>query len=177
MLDMLKCLTYVSFLLFILSLSGIYVTLAFSFTIFSLSKVECYGRKVSKVFICRWWRFRDSDTWFIFQNLDGNNEFISIVFVFTSGVIVTEGFGWWQQKINKLNNINKKSLIRKWYWLGFWAAIHKILRSEVFTQPWASKHLPGVCNPNCSYIVDGNSKSYNLYCFWKDLLDALTNFD
>ena len=47
MLDMLKCLTYVSFLLFILSLSGIYVTLAFSFTIFSLSKVECYVQKFS----------------------------------------------------------------------------------------------------------------------------------
>ena len=80
----------------------------------------------------------DSDTWFIFQNVDGKNEFISLVFVFTSWVIVLEGFGWWQQKINKLNKINKNSLIRKSYWLAFWTIIYEILRCEVLTQPWAS---------------------------------------
>ena len=95
------------------------------------------------------------------------NEFISLVFVFTSGVIVIVGFGWWQQKINKLNKINKESLIRKWCWLGFWTSIHEILRSEVMTQLWASKYLPGVCKSNRCYIIDGNSKSYNLHYFWK----------
>ena len=107
------------------------------------------------------------DTWFVFQNVDGDNEFISLVFVFTSGVIVIEGFCWWQQKTNKLNKINKKSLIRKWYWLGFWATIHEILRCEILTQPWASKYLSGICNSNCCYIIDGNLKSCNLYYFWK----------
>ena len=110
MFDMLKCLINVSFLLFILNLSGIYVTLNFSFTSFSFSKVECLEGNFQNF---SYGDSGDSDTWFIFQNVDGNNEFISIVFVFTSGVIVTEGFGWWQQKINKLNNIKKKN-----HWSG-----------------------------------------------------------
>ena len=37
----------------------------------------------------------DSDTrFFIFQKVDGKNEFIFLVFMFTLGVIVIEGFGW-----------------------------------------------------------------------------------
>ena len=156
------------------SYGGIYVTLNFLLQVLVSQRWNAMERKFQKFSYAD---RGDSDTWFIFQNVGGNNEFISIVFVFTSGVIVTEGFGWWQQKINKLNNINKKSLIRKWYWLGFWATIHKILSCEVLTQPWTSKYLPGVCNCNHCYIIDGNSKSYNLWHFWKDLLDALTNFD
>ena len=49
----------------------------------------------------------NSDAWFIFQNVYGKNMFVSLVFMFTSGVIVTENFGWWQEEINKLNKINK----------------------------------------------------------------------
>ena len=49
----------------------------------------------------------NSDKWFKFQNVYGQNEFVSLVFMFTSGVMVIEDFGWWQQKINKLNKINK----------------------------------------------------------------------
>ena len=37
----------------------------------------------------------DSDTWFIFQNVDGKNDFVFLVFMFTLGVMVIEGFGWW----------------------------------------------------------------------------------
>ena len=48
-----------------------------------------------------------SDTWFIFQNVYGKNEFVSLVFMFTSGVMVIEDSGWGQQKTNKLNKINK----------------------------------------------------------------------
>ena len=66
--------------------------------------MERYGREVSKVFTAD---SDNSDTWFTFQNVDGENEFLSLVFMFTSGVTVIEGFGWWQQKINKLNKINK----------------------------------------------------------------------
>ena len=149
---------------YIESYGGIYVTLNFWFASFSLSKVECYGREVSKVFICRQWRFRHM---IYISKRRWENEFISLVFVFTSGVIVIVGFGWWQQKINKLNKINKKLLIRKWCWLGFWTSIHEILRSKVMTQLWASKYLPDVCNSNRCYIIDGNSKSYNLHYFWK----------
>ena len=43
----------------------------------------------------------DADTWFTFQNVDGKNEFISLVFMFTSWIMAIEGFGWRQQKINK----------------------------------------------------------------------------
>ena len=49
----------------------------------------------------------NSDTWLIFQNVYGKNEFVSLVFMFTLGVTVIDDFGWWQQKINKLNKINK----------------------------------------------------------------------
>ena len=48
-----------------------------------------------------------------------------------------------------------------------WTTIHEILRFEVLTQPWASKYLPGLCNSNGCYIIDGNLKSYNLYFFRK----------
>ena len=45
------------------------------------------------------------DTWFIFQNVDGKNDFVSLVLMLTSGVMVMEGFGRWQKKINKLKKI------------------------------------------------------------------------
>ena len=96
--------------------------------------------------------FADSgnlDTWFIFQNVDGDNEFISLVFVFTSEVIATEGFCRWQQKINKLNKINKKSLIRKWYWLGFWATIHEIWGVRY----WHSPELVSIYQVSVTPIV------------------------
>ena len=35
----------------------------------------------------------NSDTWFTFQNVCGENEFVSLVFMFTSGVMVIEDFG------------------------------------------------------------------------------------
>ena len=35
----------------------------------------------------------NSDTGFIFQNVYGKNEFASLVFMFTSGVMVIEDFG------------------------------------------------------------------------------------
>ena len=63
--------------------SGIYVILNFWCTSFSLSKVKCYGREDSD----------NSDTWFIFQKVDGKNEIVSLVFMFTLGVMVIDGFG------------------------------------------------------------------------------------
>ena len=62
---------------------GIYVILNFWCTSFSLSKVKCYGREDSD----------SSDTWFIFQKVDGKNEIVSLVFMFTLGVMVIDGFG------------------------------------------------------------------------------------